>query len=99
MDTPQRRITPKEAVALGFSEFENLFDRKSLKHVLLEGLELVEETDQWRVTIGFDSGSFKEYSAPFVVQGLGEKTKEPIRAFRSVYLRADDGRFVRMERD
>ena len=99
MDTLQTRISPKQAVARGFEEFESLFEGNRLKYVLLEGLFYDDTTDEWRVTIGFDTGRTKESGGPFAAAGLGGKTSEPIREFRTIYLRGDDGSFVRLDHE
>ena len=96
MDTLQDRINAKAAVNAAFGHFKDLFGSARTSHVLLEGLEYSDSADEWRVVIGFDTGRQKETGSP--VDGvLGRKTTEPIREFRSIYINACDGSFVRME--
>ena len=97
MDTLQGRISPKRAIDEAFKTFRDFFSGVRTMHILLEGLEYLEVGDEWRVTIGFDSGRSKETGGPFVSAGLGQKTSEPIREFRSIYLNAKDGAFLRMD--
>ncbi len=97
MDTLHARISPKAAVAAGFQLFRELFAGARTSHVLLEGLDYVEHEDAWHVRIGFDAGRNKETGGAFANAGIGQKTVEPLREYRSFYLNATTGDFIRVE--
>jgi hypothetical protein len=97
MDTLQDRLSAKSAVNAAFVYFKDLFSDARTFHVLLEGLEYLDVADQWRVVIGFDTGRKKEAGNSFVSAGLGERTTEPIREMRAIFVDAREGSFVRME--
>lgn len=97
MDTLQDRMNAKAAVDAAFVHFRELFGSARTTHVLLEGLEYLDSEDQWRVVIGFDAGRHKDSGGPLLTMGLGPKTTEPIREFRTIYINARDGSFVRMD--
>ena len=97
METLQDRISAKAAVDAAFGHFKELFGTAHTSHVLLEGLEYFDRDDEWRVVIGFDSGRHKDTGGPLLAVGIGPKTIEPIREFRTIYLDARDGSFRRMD--
>ena len=91
MVSTKRELSPKEAVDAAFQWFSDLYPKKEFKHVLLEGIKYDEHCKLWEVTIGFDLG--RNTTVANQLDFLGKKT-EPIREFRVVRLKADDGKFI-----
>lgn len=92
----QRNLSPKEAVTKAFEHFKELYADRTLRHLLLEGVRYEEQTNQWEVTIGFDIG--REKTAGGQLSFLDSK-REPIREFRVVRLKADDGTFMELDHE
>ena len=98
MDALQEKIAPKRAVECGFEVFREMFDESHLRHVLLEGLELDDDEGAWKVSIGFDAGRTRVRGAgAALVKPATDTETEPIREIRTIWLRADDGTFMRLE--
>ena len=97
MDDANTIIKARDAIQSAFDLLEQYFPATDRRNTLLEGLEYLDSEDQWRVVIGFDTGRHKESGGPLLTMGLGPKTTEPIREFRTIYLNARDGSFVRMD--
>ena len=94
MEAAQSELTAKQAIKYAFEMFNEFFDGAGRRsNVLLEGLEYVDSDDQWLVTIGFDAGRVKETTSTL---GFGQSVIEPIRETRQFFLRASDGKLVRM---
>lgn len=93
MEAAKTQLDAKAAIKAAFDFFNEFFDGSSRSKVLLEGLEYIEEHNQWLVTIGFDVGREKETSSTL---GFGQRTREPIRETREFVIWAKDGRLVRM---
>ncbi|TCO71239.1 hypothetical protein [Rhodovulum euryhalinum] len=92
--TAERKLSPKEAVDAAFTFFRDLYSERNLHHLLLEGVRYDEQDNCWVVTIGFDIG--REKTAGGELYFL-QKSREPIREFRVVRLKADDGTFLALE--
>ncbi len=88
-------LPPKEAVRKAFEHFYELLGRDGKNHVLLEGLELSRDNQEWLVQIGFDAGRRKVTSSSGLAT-FGPTGEEPIREFRTVHVRAWNGEFVRL---
>ena len=111
MDTLQNKISPKDAGALGVKFFQDVMPSGSFDRVLLEGLELDDVNNRWEVTVGFDSvralpkpekvipSIFAISAISRFVDEMSEKVveQEIVREFRTVYLKASDGSFVKMD--
>ena len=112
MDTLQNRISPKDAGVLGVQLFKEVMPAETYDRVLLEGLVLDEVNDRWEVTVGFDTlrtipdaernigGIYTGTSAvDTLARRLLGKTvaQEIVREFRTLYLKAADGSFVKMD--
>jgi len=90
----EQKLSPKQAVDEAFRHFKELYADRSLRHLLLEGIRYDEVRDIWEVTIGFDIG--REKTAAGQLSFL-ENKREPIREFRIVRLKADDGTFMELD--
>ncbi|MBN2760161.1 MAG: hypothetical protein JXQ79_06655 [Rhodobacteraceae bacterium] len=89
------KITPKEAVQKAYEYFDDLMEgRAHLNHRLLEGVRFDEHEKTWDVTIGFDIGREKKTGAQI---DFLRSEREPIREFRLVKVKADDGSFISMD--
>lgn len=89
------KLTPKEAVQKAYEYFDDLMGgRTHLNHRLLEGVRFDEHEETWDVTIGFDIG--REKTAGAKIDFLRSE-REPIREFRLVKVKADDGSFISMD--
>lgn len=112
MDTLQNRISPKDAGLLGVQFFKDVMPPENYDRVLLEGLELDEDNNRWEVTVGFDTfraipeatmripGQHDTGSSiKSLIDSMVGKVIKPeiIREFRTVYLKAADGSFVKMD--
>ena len=112
MDTLQNRLSPKDAGVLGVALFKEIMPLQSSDRVLLEGLNFDDENNLWEVTIGFDTFRilpetqtirprfFGQSSAVRqLIESMAEKKieQETVREFRTVYLKATDGSFVKMD--
>ena len=84
-------LSAKEAVSAAFKVFDEFFDETEASVVLLEGVDFVEDRNQWAITIGFDIGVTKSSSIPMLAA-----TFEPRREKRTIHINADTGEFVRM---
>ena len=87
------RITPKDAVQRAYEYFDDFYQDCRVKHRLLEGVRYDEQDNAWVVTIGFDLGRESRVGLP----SLFDDKREPIREFRIIRLRADDGSFVELD--
>ena len=108
MDGAQSKLSPKDAGAMGIQSFKEIMPEQSSQRVLLEGLEYDPDMDTWAVTIGFDTlrpvpvarivGPFQN-ALGSLIESLVERTveSEVVREFRTLYLKASDGSFVKME--
>lgn len=110
MDTLQNRISPRDAGVLGVQFFREVMPADTFDRVLLEGLELDEVDDRWEVTVGFDTfratrgvgkafpGIYDIGSSSLSEMVLGKTAAlDVVREFRTVYLKAADGSFVKMD--
>ena len=109
MDGAQSKLSPKDAGAMGIQSFKEIMPEQSSQRVLLEGLEFEPDQDIWVVTIGFDSWRVvpepevlheSAFSAlKKVILDMHDKTvvRQIVREFRTVYLNARDGTFVKMK--
>lgn len=99
-------LSPKEAIALGRRYFDEMMEGQEGDRVLLEGLNLSDETGDWIVTFGFDSHRQKpKRSVPIgsfvkpmddIRQAFEVRDFELIREFRAVHISATDGRFIKL---
>ena len=107
MDGTQSKLSPRDAGSLGIQSFKEIMPEESSKRVLLEGLEYDTRTDLWAVTVGFDTTRLVPQVWPTTasiaanphISALGPPygDKEIVREFRTLYLKASDGTFVKME--
>ncbi len=100
MEVAKSDLTAKDAINAAFSYFRDLVEPTATNRIenrLLEGIEFLEDDDQWLVTIGFDIGRKKRTGSDPSIPWFGEATTEPMRETRRVYLRASDGKLVRIE--
>ena len=83
-------FSAKEAIVRAREVFDDLFAGSAVRYVLLDGVEYLEDSDQWMITIGFDIGRQS-------TSGLGvfDPKKTPIREQRHIFLDAD-GNFIKM---
>ncbi|MEM6727701.1 MAG: hypothetical protein AAF618_04300 [Pseudomonadota bacterium] len=93
MATEKTLLQATEAVELGMREFKSLYQGEPMSHVLLEGLELID--DEWLVTIGFDIGRTRRPSAATAIFSASA-LDEPVRELRTVVIGASDGSFRRL---
>ena len=94
MNTAEKKIAVKEAIEIAFGLFEDFFGDRVRNNVLLEGVEVDEETGNWCVTIGFQAGRVEETASTL---GFGQVVKKPIREFRTFVLNGETGSFIKME--
>lgn len=99
MDTAHPWIQPKQAIDAAFVLFEQFMG--SRERILLEGLHLDQGLNQWAVTIGFDSErevpgkpDISLLAAGMTFNRLPHHEKH--REFRTFFLSASDGSFVKM---
>ena len=101
MDGTQSKLSPRDAGSWGIQSFKEIMPEESSKRVLLEGLEYDTRTDLWAVTVGFDTTRLVPQVWPTTasIAALGPPygDKEIVREFRTLYLKASDGTFVKME--
>ena len=90
----EQRLSPKQAVDEAFKHFKELYVGQGLKNLLLEGVRYDDVRDLWEVTIGFDIGREKVAGGQL---SFLENKREPIREFRIVRLKADDGTFMELD--
>lgn len=91
-DPVEKEIDADQAIESAFDFFQRYVARgKHKAHVLLEGLE--HDGSDWCVSIGFDDGRFNEKSSTL---SFGERTREPVREIRHIYISATDGSLTRI---
>ncbi|KIN79135.1 hypothetical protein [Sulfitobacter mediterraneus] len=90
----EKRLSAKQAVEAAFEHFNELYGSQKLRNLLLEGIRYDELLNSWDVTIGFDIGREKIGQL-----NLLEKNWEPVREFRIVKLRADNGEFLELDHE
>lgn len=86
-------IRVDDAIRIAFEHFDK-FLPGATKNVLLEGVEIDEETDDWLITIGFDAGRERVLrdgsvlGSPMVasVARTSGETVEPVRELREFRL-------------
>jgi hypothetical protein len=101
-------LSPKEAIALGKTFFDELMEEQETPRLLLEGLQFDSRRGNWIVTFGFDSERekpFTQSAAERMREGMSPiaslihtPVMEILREFRSIHLSARDGKFVKLER-
>ena len=95
-DAPTR-LSPSDAVRRArtyFDDFHKADGRDfELSHLMLDGLEYDDETNVWRVTIGFDAGRRKKVVGPLTMY---RDIEEPVRQINVIELDADTGDFRRL---
>lgn len=96
MEAVREDISAKEAIGVAFKIFEEFIETQKISNVLLEGIEYLDGKNVWAVTIGFDFGRVRTTGSPFT---LTHEVTEPIRETRTIFLRAVDGEFVKMEKE
>lgn len=104
-DETVERVDAEEAVKRAFHDFHDLHrwaDEPEAFHILLDGIDVDEDTNTWVVTIGFDierekrSGSFT--SATDSLSGLFDKDLgSTIRRQRIFYISRKTGQRIKME--
>jgi len=95
----ERKLTPKEAVEKALEYFSDLYGERNLSHVRFEGIRYDEASNQWEVTVGYDrpEGPRSQIESTIEQLALGLSSKELVREFRVVRLKADDGTFMELE--
>lgn len=104
-------IDVDDAVRMAFDHFAKLVRQDGVDRILLEGVEVDETTEDWVITIGFDSGrkrTVREASARRMTPSwatsdlFGEvertpgETIEPIRELREFRLDGRSGKLKKM---
>ena len=89
-------IDVSTAMKLAFDHFDTFFDRGALGRVLLEGVEIDEDTDDWLITIGFDAGRQRVVHAKLVPGLDPDETIEPVRELREFRLDGQTGDLKKM---
>ncbi|TVQ05151.1 MAG: hypothetical protein EA338_00765 [Roseinatronobacter sp.] len=87
-------MTAKEAIKAAFAHFKELFSEANIDHVLLEGVDFLDDEGVWKVTIGFDAGRRRSVSTPTPLFGANT---EPLREIRDLYIFDSTGDLKRME--
>lgn len=85
----------KETIKKAFEHFELIYEGEKLPNKLLEEIEYDDESDIWKVVIGFDSDRITtrtEGSAMFGTATVREKE----RKYKQIRLKGQDGSFVKM---
>ncbi len=94
-------IDVKEAVKIARDFATELYQDEEVSNIGLEEVNFDETTQQWAVTIGFDTNR-KKVSRPnkplSIIGNLNnEVSEEPIRAYKVIRLDAVDGEFKGMK--
>ena len=88
-------MTAKEAIKAAFDHFNELFADSNIDHVLLEGVDFLDDEGVWKVTIGFDAG--RRRSVANTTTALFGAQSEPVREIRDLYLFDTSGDLKRMD--
>ncbi|WFE75552.1 hypothetical protein [Roseinatronobacter sp. S2] len=94
MSVTSASMTAKEAIKAAFRHFDELFADSNIDHILLEGVDFLDDEGVWKVTIGFDAGRRRSVSTPTPL--FGAQT-EPLRETRDLYLYDNTGDLKRMD--
>lgn len=109
MDTLQTRLSPKDAGIRAAEIFREIMPDQTQNRMLLEGLDYDDKGDVWQVTLGFDTvrdmltphplaanieGTLRRMADAFAER---HAEREVVREFRTIYLKAADGSFVKMD--
>ncbi len=84
----------KEAIRKGFEHFELIYEGEEAPNKLLEEIEYDDDSDIWKVVIGFDTDRIKtktEGPAMFPT-----RVREQERKYKQILLKGKDGSFVKM---
>jgi hypothetical protein len=89
----------KDAVATAKDEITALYEDDPLQSLALEEIELVTEDgrEMWAVTLGFFRKKAISVAGGGVFATLGQPTKVENRDYKTVYIDAATGEFVKME--
>ncbi len=85
----------KDTIKKAFEHFELIYEGEKLPNKLLEEIEYDDESDIWKVVIGFDSARITtrtEGSSMFGTATVREKE----RKYKQIRLKGQDGSFVKM---
>ncbi len=93
-------IDVKKAVKIAREFTTELYQGEEVSNISLEEVNFDDTTQEWAVTIGFDTNR-KKVSRPnkplSIIGNLNEVSEEPIRAYKVIRLDVEDGEFRGMK--
>lgn len=84
-------IKVKEAVKIALELLKELYDTKKFEDVMLEEVEMAEDSTSWLVTLGFS----RQIPSENIMEAIGSKKYS--RSFKVFKINAENGEMISMK--
>jgi hypothetical protein len=84
-------IKVKDAVKIAFELLKELYDTKKFEDVMLEEVEMAEDSNAWLVTLGFS----RQIPSENIMEAIG--SKKYLTSFKVFKINADNGEMISMK--
>ena len=84
-------IQVKDAVKIAFELLKELYDTKKFEDVMLEEVEMAEDSNAWLVTLGFS----RQIPSENIMEAIG--SKKYLKSFKVFRINADNGEMISMK--
>jgi hypothetical protein len=84
-------IKVEDAVKIAFELLKELYDTKKFEDVMLEEVEMAEDSNAWLVTLGFS----RQIPSENIMEAIG--SKKYLRSFKVFRINADNGEMISMK--
>lgn len=87
-------IDVKQAVQRAFEHARALYEPQELQNLRLEAIEYYDREGEWKITVGFDTGSSIRKKTGMDL--FPETTYEPQRVYKEFYIDEENGDMKKM---